>query len=260
MYEETLNLNQSSLNHSFTIAACQLFDVQGDVERSLEKIVEYANHAAEQGVQLVCFPECFLQGYTVDESQASWRAIDLKSVQFAEILKKLEPIQPTLVIGMIERSEESLYITAVVVKQGELLGHVRKNRLASFERLFASGTETPIFEVDGVKFGMNICYELNLPERAAAVANQGASLVVCPCYNMLHPENAENWKEKHNVIRAERARETGLWLLSSDVTGTRDGQISYGPTALIDPHGKVVAQVPLMEEGLLVQTIHIQSR
>ncbi|HAH44739.1 MAG TPA: carbon-nitrogen hydrolase family protein, partial [Planctomycetaceae bacterium] len=41
----------------------------------------------------------------------------------------------------------------------------------------------------------------------------------------------------------------------ADVTGKRDGQIAYGPTALIDPEGTVVAQVPLMEEGLLVQEI-----
>lgn len=245
------------MKRHFTIAACQLFDVQDNVERSLEKIIEYASRAADQGVQLVCFPECYLQGYTVDEPQARRRAIDLKSGQFAEILKKLKPIRPTLVIGMIETSEERLYITVVVVKQGKLLGHVRKNQLAPFERLFAPGTKTPIFDVDGLRFGINICYELNLPERAAAVAKQGASLVVCPCYNMLHPENAKNWKEKHNAIRAERARETGLWLLSSDVTGERDGQISYGPTALIDPGGTVVAQVPLMEEGLIVQKISV---
>tara|TARA_R110002095_G_scaffold215691_3_gene210619 strand:+ start:19976 stop:20713 length:738 start_codon:yes stop_codon:yes gene_type:complete len=245
------------MKQHFTVAACQLFDVQDDLEQTLEEIMEYATHAAEQGAMLVCFPECYLQGYILDERQARRRAIDLASGQFAEILKKLKPIQPTLVIGMIEKAGESLHITAVVVKRGKLLGHHRKNRLASFERPFAPGVETPIFEVDGLRFGINICYELQFSERSAAVANQGASLVVCPCYNMLHPENAETWKEKHNAIRAERARETGLWLLSSDVTGERDGQISYGPTALIDPGGEVVSQVPLMEEGLLVQEILI---
>lgn len=239
----------------FNVAACQLLDVQDDLERSLEEIVEHATHAAEQGAMLVCFPECYLQGYVVDERQARRRAIDLASIQFADILQKLKPIQPTLVIGMIEKAGESLHITAVVVQRGKLLGRHRKNRLAPGERQFSQGTETPIFEVDGLRFGINICYELQLPERAAAVANQGASLVVCPCYNMLHPENAETWKEKHNAIRAERTRETGLWLLSSDVTGERDGQISYGPTAVIDPGGEVVSQVPLMEEGLLMQEI-----
>ena len=79
--------------------------------------------------------------------------------------------------------------------------------------------------------------------------------MVCPCYNMLSYGNAEKWKFKHNAIRAERTVETGLWLISADVTGERDGQISYGPTALIDPHGSVVTQVPLLEEGMIVQEI-----
>ena len=243
------------MKQQFTVAACQLFDVQDDLEQSLETILDFATRAAERGAMLVCFPECYLQGYVVDERQARRRAIDLASRQFAEILRKLESVQPTLVIGMIEKAGESLHITAVVVKRGKLLGHHRKNRLAPGERLFAPGVETPLFEVDGLRFGINICYELQVPERAAAVANQGASLVVCPCYNMLHPENAETWKEKHNAIRAERTRETGLWLLSSDVTGERDGQISYGPTAVIDPGGEVVSQVPLMQEGLLLHEI-----
>ncbi|QDT40908.1 (R)-stereoselective amidase [Gimesia alba] len=243
------------MKQRFTVAACQLFDVQDDLEQTLEEIIEYATQATDEGATLVCFPENYLQGYTVDERQARRRAIDLSSVQFAEILKQLKPLRPTLVIGLIEKVEESLYITAVVVQRGKLLGHYRKNRLTAGERLYAAGTETPVFEVDGLRFGINICYDTQCSQRAAAVANQGAALVVCPCYNMLHPENAETWKEKHNAIRAERARETGLWLLSSDVTGERDGQISYGPTAVIDPGGDVVAQVPLLEEGLLVQEI-----
>lgn len=48
-----------------------------------------------------------------------------------------------------------------------------------------------------------------------------------------------------------------MWLLSSDVTGEREGKIAYGPTALIDPSGKVVEQVPLMTEGLLVAEVSV---
>lgn len=245
------------MKQRYTVAACQLFDVQDDLEQTLDEIIEYAMQAADAGAKLVCFPENYLQGYTVDERHARRRAIDLNSVQFAEILKKLKPVRPTLVIGMIEKVEESLYITAVVVRRGKLLGHYRKNRLAAGERLFAAGTETPIFDVDGLRFGINICYDLQCSQRAAAVAKQGAALMVCPCYNMLHPENAAVWKEKHNAIRAERTRETGLWLLSSDVTGERDGQIAFGPTAMISPAGEVVAQVPLMQEGLLLHEISV---
>ena len=59
----------------------------------------------------------------------------------------------------------------------------------------------------------------------------------------------------HNSARGERCRETGLWLVSADVTGERDGRISWGPTVVLDPAGEAAAQLPLEETGLLVVDI-----
>ena len=42
-----------------------------------------------------------------------------------------------------------------------------------------------------------------------------------------------------------------------DVTVARDGPISYGPTAVINPKGTVVAQVPLLEPGMVVAGIGV---
>jgi hypothetical protein len=44
-------------------------------------------------------------------------------------------------------------------------------------------------------------------------------------------------------------------LLSADVTGETEGRVSFGPTALIDPAGAVVAQVPLMTTGMVVADV-----
>ena len=65
-------------------------------------------------------------------------------------------------------------------------------------------------------------------------------------------ETAEKYKHLHHKMRIERVKETGLWLLSSDVTGERDGRIAYGPTSIINPDGQVTAQVPLMEIGMVI--------
>ncbi len=69
---------------------------------------------------------------------------------------------------------------------------------------------------------------------------------------MLPRQAAQAWKDTHNSVRGERCRETGLWLISADVTGERDDCISFGPTAILDPAGEVVAQLPLNSPGLLV--------
>ena len=52
-------------------------------------------------------------------------------------------------------------------------------------------------------------------------------------------EAAKHWKDLHNQIRAERVRETGMWLVSADVTGERDEhRIGYGPTSVINPRAR----------------------
>ena len=70
--------------------------------------------------------------------------------------------------------------------------------------------------------------------------------------NMCRRKTAEALKNVHNSVRGERCRETGLWLISADVTGERDGRVSWGPTAVLNPAGEVVAQLPLEQTGLLV--------
>jgi hypothetical protein len=67
---------------------------------------------------------------------------------------------------------------------------------------------------------------------------------------------AETWRCRHNAIRAERVRETGMWLVSADVTGSRDeGPVAYGPTSIMNPDAEVVAQVPTMAVGMVVAAI-----
>lgn len=243
------------MKNAMTVAACQVPDVQDDIRQSVSIIQDYAAKAEARGAELVCFPECFLQGYIVDKERTPLLALELTSAKFTSILEPLTQLQAVLVFGIIESYKEKLYNTAVVVQQGNLLGYYRKSKLLPGESIFEPGNAYSIFEIDGFRFGMNICYDLNFPECAAAVARQHAHLLVCPSNNMLPYQHAEKWKYKHNEGRAKRAGESGLWLLSSDVTGERDGCISYGPTALISPAGEVIAQVPLMQEGMIVQDI-----
>jgi predicted amidohydrolase len=70
---------------------------------------------------------------------------------------------------------------------------------------------------------------------------------------MMRRQAAETWKPRHNQILADRVRETGMWLVSADVTGERwDTHVGYGPTSVMNPYGEVVVQVPLMETGVAI--------
>ena len=166
------------------------------------------------------------------------------------------PLRPTLVFGVIEQSGFSCFNTAVVVRRGVLAGFYRKTHLTDGERLFEPGTDYPTFDLHGLRFGINICYDTNFPEAANAVASQGATLLLVPSQNMMKQQAAEAWKCRHNAIRAERVRETGMWLVSADVTGRRDaGRVAYGPTSIMNPDAEVVSQVATMAVGMVVAKI-----
>jgi predicted amidohydrolase len=233
------------------VAGCQVPDVQNNLDRTIAIVRTRTLEAQQLGATLTTFPECFLQGYEVDSSHVSTTAIDLSSAGFAEILRVLSDLDPTIVLGLIERDAGGYYNSAVVLRRGRLLARYRKKHLLESERsVFSAGKESPVVDVDGLLISVNICYDLQFSDAALNTVRSGAQMLACPCNNMLRSESAERWKWKHNEIRAERARESNVWLVSADVTGERDGRISYGPTAVIAPNGNVLSQVPLLSEGI----------
>ena len=234
------------------IAAAQTIEFREDMDAALACLTEMARRSEGEHASLLCFPEGYLQGYLTDEVAARRNALDLASPKFKAILKRFPAKGPMIVVGLIELENDRLFNTAIVVHRGRLIGRYRKAYLLGGEQFFDAGTETPLFEVDGLRFGINICYDTNFPAAAAKIAERGGSLIVCPANNMLKRKSAETWKDVHNSVRGERCRESGLWLLSADVTGERDDRVAWGPTALLNPSGQVVAQLALEGPGLLL--------
>jgi predicted amidohydrolase len=241
------------------IAAAQTAEFREDSEAALHCVEDFAARAEAEGAALLCFPEGFLQGYLTDETPARRNALDLASPAFAAVLDRLPKSRPMIVMGLIEVAEQRLYNTAVVVDRGVLVGRHRKTHLLGGESCFHAGCDTCVFDVDGLRFGINICFETNFPDASKKVADLGASLIVCPANNMLRRAKAEALKDAHNAVRAERCRETGLWLVSSDVMGERDGRVAFGPTAVLNPAGEVAAQLPLGKPGLLIFDLPCRS-
>ncbi|MFI6318424.1 carbon-nitrogen hydrolase family protein [Nonomuraea sp. NPDC050556] len=232
------------------MGACQPPEILGDRTAALACIERFAAQA--YGVNLLLFPECFLQGYLVEEHHVRTQALALTSPAFTAIRERLSHIGPTLVFGLIELHEGRYFNSAVVLTKGELGGVYRKTHLTAGESLFTPGDAYPTFG----QYGINICSDTRHPEAAAAIAAQGATILLVPSQNMMKRQAAERLKDLHHQVRAERARETGMWVISADVTGARDPhRIAYGPTSVMNPDGDVVAQVPTGREGMVIAEV-----
>ena len=238
------------------VGACQVPEFWQKEEEAISCINDYASKAQAEKAGVLCFPECFLQGYLTRKEEAEQHAIDLSSAQFQVILEKLSST-PMLVIGLIERFHGHLYNSAIVIHHKKLIGVYRKTNLMDGERIFEPGISYPVFESNGLRFGINICYDTNFPGAAMAIATQGANLIVCCSNTMMGKLKSEKLINLHNEVRAQRCRETGLWMISSDIRGERDGKVAYGPTAVINPDGIIIDQLPLLSNGIVWADIPI---
>lgn len=236
------------------IAACQTPEILGDVDAAIGVVRDFAARA--QGADLLLFPECFLQGYLVTDRHVRDQALALGSAELDDVLSRISIADRTVVLGVIERAGARFFNTALVVRGGRVLGAYRKMFLTAGESVFTAGDGYPVFECAGVRFGVNICFDAQYPQAARAVAAGGARVVLQPAQNMMRRASALEWAHRHNALRARRVRETGLWWFSADVTGERDGsRVGLGPTAVIEPSGRVVAQVPAGEIGFVTAEI-----
>ncbi|WP_328474172.1 carbon-nitrogen hydrolase family protein [Actinoplanes sp. NBC_00393] len=234
------------------VGVCQTPEILGDVTRAVHLVRDVA---ASAHADLLLFPECFLQGYLAIEEHVRDQALEIGSPAFRALLADLGSLRQMLVLGMIERAGDDFYNTAVVIAGGRLIGRYRKCHLTAGESVFTAGADYPVFTCAGTPFGINICYDAQFPAAAAAVAAAGARALLLPAGNMMPREKAYHWQHRHNEIRAQRVRETGLWLASADVTGERDNRIGLGPTCILNPAGQIAAAVPPHTTGVAVAEI-----
>lgn len=221
-----------------------------DLPGTLERLLADLRWCDARAVGLAVFPECYLQGYGRDPEVMARRAISLDDAIVEAMLAMLAPIRASFVLGFVERRGAACYNSAVVIRQGRLLGRYAKAH--PNEPAFEAGTDFPVFVADGWPFGTNICNDANFPDTALRVSRQGVKLLCYPLNNMLVPATAERWRERGLCNLKQRAVEAGCWVASSDVVGRSGELVSYGLTCIVRADGEVLARVPEHEEGVAI--------
>jgi predicted amidohydrolase len=108
-------------------------------------------------------------------------------------------------------------------------------------RLVAPGTEVVTVDVEGVRVGLSICYDLRFPELYRRLAaDGGATVLVVPAAFMLHT-GRDHWE----VLLRARAVENQCFVLAAAQWGDHEpGRTCYGRSMVVDPWGTLLAQAP----------------
>ncbi len=241
-------------NH-ITVGAYQGHAVYGDIANTMQTIRNVIDWAQKEKVDILCFPECFLQGYFLESAAAHKASIDVGSTQFREILNALYSDSVTIILGLIEKRENNIFNTAVVIEKGELIGTYSKQHLLNKEAHFTKGSGEPVFQKNGVRFGINICYDTRFPESSKAMVSNGAQILFYLINNSLPHATADKWKDAHVPYWKQRASENSCWVMTADVIEESQTNTGYGFTTLINPHGDVVESLPHLKPGHIKHSI-----
>ncbi|MBL1404477.1 MAG: carbon-nitrogen hydrolase family protein [Rhizobiales bacterium] len=120
---------------------------------------------------------------------------------------------------------------------------------------YEAGNQSMVVDMDGVKLGTAICYDVRFPQIFRSQAKLGAKILTCPAA-FTKPSGEAHWE----ILLRARAIENGAYMLAAAQGGVHeDGRETYGHSMIVDPWGTIVAELEHNEPGILVTKIDLEK-
>lgn len=220
------------------IELMQLAGRDGDTAYNLRRALEaIATCAAD--TDLLVFPETHLMGFVAGEQLAEV-AQPLDGPALRAIQQAARERDVSVVIGLVESDASVHYNTSVLVTPEGIALRYRKTHLWPSERGDITPGDRFVTALwKGIRVGILICYDIELPETARALAQLGAELIIVTNGNM------DPYGPVHRTAIMARAQENQVFSVMVNRVGAGDdGLVFAGGSAAIDPFGR-----PLFEAG-----------
>jgi predicted amidohydrolase len=239
------------MEHRDTVSvACVNFCPEwGDKAANLSKIKAFSKQAADQGNNIIIFPELALTGYECEDSTTEPGKPCRMHAELAEtvpgpateyIQNLARELDVYIIFGMPEKDRTNpgvLYISAVIIGPDGLLGAYRKLHLAPLPRFteslcFSPGNAVPVWETRYGIIGVLICYDFYFyPELARIMALKGADLLVNISASATGPG------KPYFIVQqtGSRATENCVYAASANLVGKERANSYYGHSVIAGP-------------------------
>jgi len=241
----------------FRIALAQINATVGDLEGNAEKVLRFVEEARKAGAELVVFPELALTGYPPED-------LLLKPSFIEENIRVLKQLAPELegivsVVGFVDKDTD-IYNAAAVVADGKLIGVYHKVYLPNYgvfdeHRYFRPGSEYPVFVLNGMAFGINICEDIWYPGGPTYFQSLkgDADLIVNISASPYHMGRGYH-RER---MLSTRASDNIVMVAFVNMVGGQDELVFDGHSLVFDERGEKLAEGAWFEEELLVVDLPI---
>ena len=170
------------------------------------------------------------------------------------------PVGITVVVGFVD-SDGDIYNAAAVISDSKLVGTYHKMYLPNYgvfdeNRYFRAGNECPVYVINGVGIGINICEDIWYEAGPATVqAYAGAEVIINISASPYHTGKGES-REK---MIATRASDTVAIFAYNNLVGGQDELVFDGHSLLFDERGNLITRGKQFEEDFIVADLDIES-
>lgn len=252
-----------------------------DCKYNSEEIVRMMIDADSVGVNVVCFPELTITGYTCGDLFAQSLLLESGRAALAWILKETAALDVIAIVGLPVATNGRLLNAAVVIKSGEILGVVPKTYLPNYKefyekRWFATlpadgqyttelcGREVPLsarllFDCGDYTFAVEICEDMwsTIPPSSVMTLN-GADVV----FNLSADDDCVGkYTYLKSLVSQQSARCLCGYVFSSCGFGESTTDVVFPGIGLISECGDMLAEAERYRLGgqLLVSEIDIEK-
>ncbi len=252
----------------FRIALAQIRPSLGDVSRNLTLHLETLARAAEQGADLIVFPELSLTGYYLEDLVPEVALEPTRSDVVTALREASAAHRVDVAFGCVEVSEDFRFFnSAVYVSRGEIVHVHRKLYLPTYGmfdegRYLAPGDVLRAFDTRWGRTGMLICEDMWHPSSVYLLAQDGAQILLCLSAG---PGRGVRGQGKLGSLKAwetithSAAQAYMIYIVYVNRVGLEDGAVFAGGSMIVDPFGRPVASAPTLDEALIVAEVDTEE-
>lgn len=218
---------------------CQLNIDWLNPKSNLKKMERAIAQAANEGSQVITFPEMSLSGFCMDTSKTS---IEESSIEFKTLAALSREYKIAIVAGIAIKGDSGFYNNACVFSEGKTIYRYSKHALfrpAKEHENYSAGKEIENFSLHGVVMTARVCYDLRFPELFLTSQEPKAYFVLA------------NWPESRDshwvTLLKARALDTQAFIIGVNRSG-KDEFTYRGKSCIVNPQGEFVIE-PFEGEG-----------